>query len=74
MGGGYQGAPAKKLLELRGVCGLFPANREGEDIAVYSDASRETLVADVLLPCEPGSADDWVQRGVALILVPPVAV
>lgn len=32
-------------LQLRGACGLFPANREGEDILVYSDESRaEVLV------------------------------
>jgi len=27
-------------LQLRGACGLFPANRDGEDIVVYTDESR----------------------------------
>jgi 5-methyltetrahydrofolate--homocysteine methyltransferase len=31
---------ADESLQLRGVCGLFPANREGEDIVVYTDESR----------------------------------
>lgn len=31
---------ADDSLQLRGVCGLFPANREGEDIVVYTDESR----------------------------------
>ena len=31
---------ADESLQLRGVCGLFPANRDGEDIIVYSDESR----------------------------------
>jgi 5-methyltetrahydrofolate--homocysteine methyltransferase len=31
---------ADESLHLRGVCGLFPANREGEDIVVYTDETR----------------------------------
>ena len=31
---------ADESLQLRGVCGLFPANRESEDIVVYTDESR----------------------------------
>ncbi|MFM8830207.1 MAG: vitamin B12 dependent-methionine synthase activation domain-containing protein [Spartobacteria bacterium] len=31
---------ADESLQLRGVCGLFPANRDGEDIVVYTDESR----------------------------------
>lgn len=31
---------ADDSLQLRGACGLFPANREGEDIVVYTDESR----------------------------------
>ncbi len=31
---------ADESLHLRGVCGLFPANREGEDIVVYTDDTR----------------------------------
>jgi 5-methyltetrahydrofolate--homocysteine methyltransferase len=31
---------AEGSLELRGVCGLFPANRVGEDIVVYTDETR----------------------------------
>jgi 5-methyltetrahydrofolate--homocysteine methyltransferase len=31
---------ADESLQLRGVCGLFPANRDGEDIIVYTDESR----------------------------------
>ncbi|MCX7869210.1 MAG: B12-binding domain-containing protein, partial [Terrimicrobiaceae bacterium] len=36
---------SEKLLEARGVCGLFPANRHGEDIAVFTDETRATLAA-----------------------------
>jgi hypothetical protein len=32
-------------LQLRGACGLFPANRDGEDILVYSDDSRSEVIA-----------------------------
>jgi 5-methyltetrahydrofolate--homocysteine methyltransferase len=31
---------ADESLHLRGVCGLFPANRDGEDVVVYTDESR----------------------------------
>ena len=31
---------ADESLQLRGVCGLFPANRDGEDIIVYTDETR----------------------------------
>ena len=31
---------ADESLQLRGVCGLFPANRDGEDIVVYTDETR----------------------------------
>jgi 5-methyltetrahydrofolate--homocysteine methyltransferase len=31
---------ADDSLQLRGACGLFPANREGEDIVVYTDETR----------------------------------
>jgi 5-methyltetrahydrofolate--homocysteine methyltransferase len=36
---------ADESLQLRGVCGLFPANRDGEDIIVYTDESRTNEVA-----------------------------
>ena len=32
-------------LQLRGVCGLFPANREGEDIVVFTDDTRTEVAA-----------------------------
>jgi 5-methyltetrahydrofolate--homocysteine methyltransferase len=32
-------------LQLRGACGLFPANSEGEDILVYADEARTEVVA-----------------------------
>ena len=35
---------ADESLQLRGVCGLFPANRDGEDIIVYTDESRTNEV------------------------------
>jgi 5-methyltetrahydrofolate--homocysteine methyltransferase len=35
----------KKLLHTRGICGLFPANRRGEDIVVYGDAKRQHIAA-----------------------------
>ena len=31
---------AEDSLQLRGVCGLFPANADGEDIVVYTDETR----------------------------------
>ncbi|HTR40451.1 MAG TPA: methionine synthase [Pseudomonadales bacterium] len=31
---------SEKLLELRGIYGLFPANRVGDDVELYTDASR----------------------------------
>ena len=34
---------ADDSLQLRGVCGLFPANRDGEDIVVYTDESRSEV-------------------------------
>ena len=30
-------------LQLRGVCGVFPANREGEDIVVFTDDTRSEV-------------------------------
>jgi 5-methyltetrahydrofolate--homocysteine methyltransferase len=32
-------------LRLRGVCGIFPANREGEDIVVFTDDTRTKVAA-----------------------------
>ena len=32
-------------LRLRGVCGIFPANREGEDIVVFTDDTRTEVAA-----------------------------
>jgi 5-methyltetrahydrofolate--homocysteine methyltransferase len=32
-------------LQLRGVCGIFPANREGEDIVVFTDDTRTEVAA-----------------------------
>ncbi len=32
-------------LKLRGVCGLFPANRDGEDIVVFTDDTRTEIAA-----------------------------
>ncbi|NTW70245.1 MAG: methionine synthase, partial [Chlorobiaceae bacterium] len=34
----------EKMLGLKGVAGIFPANSTGDDIAVYSDESRTTLL------------------------------
>jgi 5-methyltetrahydrofolate--homocysteine methyltransferase len=36
---------AADSLQLRGVCGLFPANREGEDIVVFTDDTRSEISA-----------------------------
>ena len=36
---------AADSLQLRGVCGLFPANREGEDIVVFKDDTRSEVAA-----------------------------
>ena len=36
---------ANDSLQLRGVCGLFPANCEGEDIVVFSDDARTEVAA-----------------------------
>jgi 5-methyltetrahydrofolate--homocysteine methyltransferase len=33
-----------KLLKASGVCGVFPANRVGDDIEVYTDDSRQTIL------------------------------
>jgi len=35
---------AEKLLNPRGVVGLFPANRKGDDIEIYSDERREDVL------------------------------
>lgn len=35
---------AKKLLRLRAVYGLFPANSVGEDVQLYTDASRQQVL------------------------------
>ncbi len=35
---------AKKLLTARGVYGLFPANATGDDVELYADATRTTVV------------------------------
>ncbi len=35
---------ADKLLKASGVCGVFPANQIGDDIEVYTDDSRQTLL------------------------------
>ncbi|OEF06908.1 methionine synthase [Vibrio genomosp. F10] len=34
----------EKLLEARGMCGLFPANSVGDDIEVYTDESRTEVL------------------------------
>ncbi|MFU8811845.1 MAG: methionine synthase, partial [Balneolaceae bacterium] len=36
---------ADKLLTANGVCGLFPANSVGDDIELYTDETRQTLLA-----------------------------
>ena len=36
---------SEKWIRLRAVVGLFPANAEGDDIQVYSDESREKVLA-----------------------------
>ena len=36
---------SKKLLQLRAVYGLFPANAVGEDVELYTDASRSQVLA-----------------------------
>jgi len=36
---------AQDSLQLRGVCGLFPANREGEDIVIFTDDTRAEVAA-----------------------------
>ncbi|MFC1786268.1 methionine synthase, partial [Candidatus Neomarinimicrobiota bacterium] len=33
-----------KLLQAKGIFGLFPANSNGDDIEIYSDASRDKIV------------------------------
>ena len=33
------------LVTAHGVCGLFPANRVGDDIAIYDDANRSRVIA-----------------------------
>ncbi len=38
---------AKDLIKIHGVIGLFPANAEGDDIAVYADENRETTLASI---------------------------
>jgi 5-methyltetrahydrofolate--homocysteine methyltransferase len=35
---------SEKLLEPRGVYGLFPANRVGDDVVLYTDASRNEVL------------------------------
>jgi 5-methyltetrahydrofolate--homocysteine methyltransferase len=35
---------AQDSFQLRGACGLFPANRDGEDIVVYTDESRTDVI------------------------------
>jgi 5-methyltetrahydrofolate--homocysteine methyltransferase len=35
---------AKKLITARGVYGFFPANAVGDDVALYADDTRETVV------------------------------
>ncbi|MGF1698153.1 methionine synthase [Vibrio lamellibrachiae] len=35
---------SEKLLEARGMCGLFPANSVGDDIEVYTDESRTEVL------------------------------
>ena len=35
----------RRALRLRAVYGLFPANRVGEDVEIYTDASRSTVLA-----------------------------
>jgi 5-methyltetrahydrofolate--homocysteine methyltransferase len=35
----------RESLRLRGVCGLFPANRDGEDIVVFTDETRTEVAA-----------------------------
>jgi 5-methyltetrahydrofolate--homocysteine methyltransferase len=35
---------AKKLIQPRGVYGFFPANRIGDDVELYTDESRETVL------------------------------
>jgi 5-methyltetrahydrofolate--homocysteine methyltransferase len=36
---------SEELLELRGVYGLFPANRAGDDVELYTDSSRSKPLA-----------------------------
>ncbi|MEN9468924.1 MAG: methionine synthase [Verrucomicrobiota bacterium] len=36
---------AQDSLQLRGVCGIFPANREGEDIVIFTDDTRAEVAA-----------------------------
>ena len=35
---------AKKLISARGVYGFFPANAVGDDVALYADSTRETVI------------------------------
>lgn len=35
---------AKKMITARGIFGIWPANSEGDDIELYSDESRQTLI------------------------------
>ena len=36
---------AKKLLKARGIYGLFPANRVGDDVELYTDESRQQVLS-----------------------------
>jgi 5-methyltetrahydrofolate--homocysteine methyltransferase len=38
---------SKKLLQAKGVFGFFPANSEGDDIIIYTDDSRTSVLARV---------------------------
>jgi len=38
---------AKKMLQAKGVIGLYPANSIGEDIEIYSDESKSQVIANL---------------------------
>jgi 5-methyltetrahydrofolate--homocysteine methyltransferase len=63
-----------RLLRPRGVCGIFPANRSGEDIVLYTDASR-TKVAATLHALRQQAAKPAGQHNLSLadFVAPPPA-
>ncbi|MCZ6792746.1 MAG: methionine synthase [Planctomycetota bacterium] len=61
----------ERLVEARGVLGLFPANSVGDDIEVYADESRaETLAVFRTLRQQRKTADEKVRYALADFVLP----